>query len=392
MTFGLWRPERVTGDNSCMKSSDGFLRPGFVAGVVTWAVVSGIALYLGGTSPSTGTGVLIPAALLALVNLAAMIVAGRAGGPGSRTSVVALWIHLASSFGLGLLLPFGFVTIYTIIWIAMAASFYPARVCLALMAGILIGWYLITSLVRDEQGALLSVALYGTFHLFALFSARSTIEAEAARDQVRALNRELMATQHLLSEASRQNERTRIARDLHDLLGHHLTALSLNLQIAERLSSGDAEDKISEARAIARLLLADVREAVSTLREEGDLDLKSALTLLAQNVPELDVHLDIDDDLAISDVEVAESLLRCAQEAITNTLRHSGAARMWIRIWQEGDRLHLDVRDDGRVQGELVEGNGLSGMRERLKRIDGSIALDTGEGGGLRLTVALPAT
>ncbi len=87
--------------------------------------------------------------------------------------------------------------------------------------------------------------------------------------------------------ASRVNERTRISRELHDLLGHHLTALSLNLEVAGHLSEGRAQEHVQQAHTLAKLLLTDVREAVSQLREERGDRPGAALRPLAENVPAL---------------------------------------------------------------------------------------------------------
>jgi signal transduction histidine kinase len=258
-----------------------------------------------------------------------------------------------------------------------------------LLAGIVIAWYLVMRFAWGEAEAAIMAVLYGTFHLFALLTARSAEEAATARDEAVFLNRELVATQHLLSEASRQSERTRIARDLHDLVGHHLTALSINLQIAERLTSGEAKEKIGESRALARLLLSDVRDAVSTLREESAVDFDKAVRLLVEQVPRLDISLDIQDGLAIDEFEVAESLLRCVQEALTNTLRHSGAKKSWIRVWQDEEGAHLEIHDDGQGSENVVEGNGLKGMRERLAHLKGSLDIDNVDD-AMRLRVVIP--
>lgn len=271
----------------------------------------------------------------------------------------------------------------------MATGFYSFRACWWLLGGLMIAWYLIQRFVWGEDNVVIVIVLYGTFHLFAMLSARNAAEAETARDQVEALNRELLATQHLLAEASRQSERTRIARDLHDLLGHHLTALSINLQIAERITEGEAKAKVEESRALARLLLSDVRDAVSTLRDESAVDFARAISLLVDNTPELDINVDIEDGLEIDDVDVAESLLRCVQEAITNTLRHAGARRSWIRVWRENGYIKLDVHDDGSMSGEITEGNGLVGIRERLAQIHGSLQLGKIEK-ALHLHVEIP--
>ena len=342
------------------------------AALLTWAVVTGIALNVILTARSGYAGTLEPMIALALINLGAMLTVS-VDSLSLRRRWFAHTVQLLSAMALGWLLPFDFLQIFTIIWIAMATQFYSFRVCLLLLAGLALFWWATQAFHWYEDNALLSVALFSTFHVFALLTSRAATSAEQARDRMQGMYRELVATQHLLSEASRQSERTRIARDLHDLVGHHLTALSINLQIAERLSDGEAKEKIANSRALARLLLSDVRDAVSTLREQGALDFRRALSLIVENVPELDIDMRIDDDIEIDDVEVADAIIRCVQEAITNTLRHAGATRSWIDIRRADGSVHVSIRDNGRAGGALEEGNGLTGMRERLQRLGGSL-------------------
>jgi signal transduction histidine kinase len=346
------------------------------AAVLTWLLVTGLTLYLLQKSGSATEGT---AAFLALavVNIGATLYACRDEASPLLHRQVVHAVGLAAAFGTGLVFQVDFFPIYTIVWMAVATGLYPERALWILLLGIIAGWYAIMRFAWGEDEGLVTAVLYGTFHLFALLTARNAEQAQNARDKAEFLNRELIATQHLLSEASRQSERTRIARDLHDLLGHHLTALSINLQIAERLAEGGAQEKIAESRALARLLLADVRDAVSTLREESAVDFGYALKLLVDKVPRLDIALDIEEGLEIDEFEVAESLLRCVQEALTNTLRHSGATRSWIRVWRDGGDVHLEIRDDGVNGAGVVEGNGLKGIRERLARLKGTLMLDT---------------
>lgn len=360
------------------------------AAVLTWAAVSVLALYILWVSGDSldANGVL--AVAMALTNLAAMLTVINDSPHISRTHRRAAHaMQLASALVFGLVLEVSFAPIYTIVWLAVGNDLYSERARWLQLLGVLVAWYLIMRFGWNDEHVLLTVILYGTFHLFALLMARTAAAAEAARDRAEFLNRELISTQHLLSEASRQSERTRIARDLHDLLGHHLTALSINLQIAERLADGEAKEKIAESRALARLLLSDVREAVSTLREEANVDFARSVRLLVDEVPQLAVELDMEEGLMITDFEVAESLLRCVQEALTNTLRHSGAEKSWIRIWQDNGEVHLDIRDDGVSRGGITEGNGLTGMRERLEHLKGTLELDTVDN-ALRLRVVIP--
>lgn len=360
------------------------------AAVVTWAAVSVLAFYILWVSDDRLDANGMLAVAMALTNFAAMLTVINDSPHISRNiRRAAHALQLASALVFGLALPVSFVPIYTIVWLAVGSDLYSERARWLQLLGVLAAWYFIMRFGWGEEHVLLTVILYGTFHLFALLMVRTTAAAEAARDRAEFLNRELISTQHLLSEASRHSERTRIARDLHDLLGHHLTALSINLQIAERLADGEAREKISESRALARLLLSDVREAVSTLREEANVDFARSVRLLVNDVPQLDVELDIEEGLTITDFEVAESLLRCVQEALTNTLRHSGAAKSWIRVWQDDGDVHLEISDDGVSRGGVTEGNGLKGMRERLERREGSLKLDTVDN-ALRLRVVIP--
>ena len=359
------------------------------SGLLTWGLVTGLAAWIivDNDGDRASLGLL---AGLALVNIAGMLATGMQNERVTLTHRrLAHAVQLASALAIGWVLPFSFLPIYTIIWIAMGAALYSERVLWVHLLVTMLAWYLIMRFAWQDQGAIFSVALFGTFHLFALLMGRVAISAEAARDRAEFLNSELVATQHLLSEASRQSERTRIARDLHDLLGHHLTALSINLQIAERLTDGEAQQKIAESRALARLLLSDVREAVSTLREESEVDFTQAVRLLVERVPQLDIVLDIEDGLGIDEFEIAESLLRCIQEALTNTLRHSGASRSWIRLWRDDGEVHLAIHDNGRQRGQLVEGNGFAGMRERLGRLKGELNVET-LNDALRLHVRIP--
>ena len=149
--------------------------------------------------------------------------------------------------------------------------------------------------------ALMQSVLYAGFSGFVFVTSLVARQQAQAREEQRRLNAELRATRALLAESARVNERTRISRELHDLLGHHLTALSLNLEVAGHLSEGRVKEHVQQAHTLARLLLTDVREAVSHLREGGAIDLAAALRPLAENVPSLAIHMDIDCLLYTSD-------------------------------------------------------------------------------------------
>jgi signal transduction histidine kinase len=240
--------------------------------------------------------------------------------------------------------------------------------------------------------ALMQSVLYAGFSGFVFVTSLVARQQAQAREEQRRLNAELRATRALLAESARVNERTRISRELHDLLGHHLTALSLNLEVAGHLSEGRVKEHVQQAHTLARLLLTDVREAVSQLREGGAIDLGAALRPLAENVPALDIHMDIQEPLMLDDPERAHVLLRCTQEIITNAVRHAGAHNLWIHARREDGQIGIDARDDGAGAEAVVPGNGLRGMRERLVQHGGDLKVESRPGEGFCLHLSLPAT
>jgi len=211
------------------------------------------------------------------------------------------------------------------------------------------------------------------------------------REELRQLNSELRATRALLAESTRIAERMRIARDLHDLVGHHLTALSLNLEVASHLTNDTARVHVLKAQSTAKQLLADVREVVSELRQDDAIDLTQALRSLTEGVPGLQVQLSIPPRFGVEDPRRAQMLLRCVQEILTNTIRHAHARHLWLTFRHTGpDELCLDARDDGHGSNVFRPGNGLTGMRERLAEFGGTVEFRTDPAGGFALTARLP--
>lgn len=240
--------------------------------------------------------------------------------------------------------------------------------------------------------AVLQAFLYVGFSSFVFVTSLVARQQAEARDEQRRLNAELRATRALLAESSRLTERMRISRELHDLLGHHLTALSLNLEVAAHRSEGRAKEHVRQAQSLAKLLLTDVRDAVSQLREDDTLDVGAALRQLAEGVPGLEVELDVPPDLGIVDPARANVVLRCAQEAITNTVKHSGAGRLWLSVRPEDGGIVVSARDDGHGSDAPQAGNGLRGMRERLAQYGGRLEIESARGSGFSLRAWLPLT
>jgi len=238
--------------------------------------------------------------------------------------------------------------------------------------------------------ALMQAVLYVGVTGFVFVTSMVARQQAQARDEQRRLNAELRATRALLAESARVNERTRISRELHDLLGHHLTALSLNLEVANHLTQGKALEHVGQAHTLAKLLLSDVREAVSQIRDNDAIDMGATLLPLTDNVPGLQIDMVMPVSFLIEDPERAHVLLRCTQEIITNTVRHAQAQLLRLRYVRDGDAIRLQARDDGRGAEQTVAGNGLRGMRERLAAYGGELDIASAPGQGFTLNLRLP--
>ncbi len=214
-------------------------------------------------------------------------------------------------------------------------------------------------------------------------------EAETARALART-NRELQAAQAVIAANARDAERLRISRELHDAWGHQLTALGLQLEIASHVAeAGRASDHVSRAKGLAHELLGQVRDVVSTLREAERGDLKDTLEALAQSVPVPAIHVSIDPGLRVTP-DQCHALIRCAQEAVTNAVKHAEAANLWLQVTANGDGVRLFARDDGKTRpAEAKPGSGLIGMRERIESLGGKLAVR--KGAGFTIEAWLPA-
>ncbi|MDX1555613.1 MAG: sensor histidine kinase, partial [Xanthomonadales bacterium] len=238
--------------------------------------------------------------------------------------------------------------------------------------------------------ASVNAGLFLSISLFAFISSYVALRQHTARDELRKVNSELRATQALLAENTRIAERVRISRELHDLVGHHLTALTLNLEVATHLVQGKALEHVQQAHSLAKLLLADVREVVSDMRDDDKVDLAAALSTLVEGVPHPRIHLDLPTELAMTDPGRAQVLLRCAQEVITNTVRHAEARNLWLRLRLNEDGIDMRARDDGRGVDNFDPGNGLKGMSERIRALGGTLEVTTSAGKGFALRAWLP--
>jgi two-component system sensor histidine kinase DesK len=185
------------------------------------------------------------------------------------------------------------------------------------------------------------------------------------------------------------SERERISRDLHDLLGQTLTGIVVRSQLAQRLTRADAEAGIAEMAEVeqaARAALTEVRATVSGWRQ---VDLDDELAVSRNALTAAGVMMEVSREPGLVLTPSAETALGLAlREAVTNVVRHANARHCSVALHRVGGQVVLEVADDG-VGGEAPDGNGLTGMRERIAALGGEVQRLAG--GGTALTVAVPA-
>ncbi|WP_327721469.1 sensor histidine kinase [Streptomyces sp. NBC_00490] len=208
--------------------------------------------------------------------------------------------------------------------------------------------------------------------------------------------RELQAYAARVAELSAATERNRLARDIHDSLGHHLTAISVQLEIASEFRVLDPEAAgraMTEARQSVKLALGDVRQSVRALREDARPSLSATLAAWARDGgagPCVSVEVTGEEDGY--GTAALTALYRAAQEGLTNALRHARASRVSVAVRLTEDTARLAVTDDGCgfTPDRATAGFGLTGMRERVHLVAGSVDIDSTPGEGTRLTVVVP--
>lgn len=288
--------------------------------------------------------------------------------------------HLLFAVQLGMLLPLRTALLWLSIHYVLSAS-----------VDLLLVLDLAQRLAQPPKWALLAyvwaeraVTLVG----FAL--GRLVLHERRTRQALAAAHAQVLATQSLLTDTVRGAERLRIARDLHDMVGHHLTALNLHLDLALRQAGSAAPPALPTARDVSRDLLTQVRSIVTSTREDRAIDLAQALRMLCAGLPMLKVDLRIDAEAGCQPAPAAHALFRCIQEAVTNTLRHAQARQLTIVLETHDGATVARVADDGCGKPCAAEGNGLRGMRERLADLGGALTYRHGAGDGFALEMRLP--
>jgi signal transduction histidine kinase len=361
--------------------------PVFLAGYLAWAAVA-IGLWqvppvwapLGETAGST-------VSVLCMLTFAAGIM--RRGTDGG--SIVSLSLMVVPALVLLALGPSSFTPVLLIvIAAAMAAVYRPAVAVIALVAlNVAFAAILLARWRAAHPGFLLLI--YGSFEAFALLTTLERARAERVSREFREVNAQLLATRELLAESARDGERLRVSRELHDVAGHGLTALALNLDLLGRDVPVSERREWLVSRQLVSQLLSELRSVVANLRRHDGIDVREALRRIAEAFPAPPIHLELHESIRIDGADRAAAIVRAGQEGLTNAVRHANARNIWLSLSREEEALRLEIRDDGHYRGPHVIGHGLRGMQERVDLLGGRVDTDTAPEGGLRLRVTLPS-
>jgi len=279
-----------------------------------------------------------------------------------------------------------------VVWTAVVAMAWPPRVAVpAVLLVTLASWWILQR--QGSPAPATIVLLYAGFQAFAALTAYYARTAERARDNLAQVNADLLATRALLADSARDSERLRLARELHDVAGHKLTALTLNLRALAADPALKGREELAVSQQMASELMGDIRGVVQAIRDQRGLDLVTALHALAAPLPRLRLRVTQDPALRLDDPERAELLLRVVQEALTNAARHGNGDLLQVDLASDIDTggTRLAAEDNGGGRGPLREGNGLAGMRERVEGAGGTLHVRHGDRGGVRIEVWLPA-
>ena len=254
---------------------------------------------------------------------------------------------------------------------------------------------------------LIALFLYGALFAFLGAFAGALARADAARRESQALLAELRQAHEQLREYALRveelavvEERNRLAREMHDTLGHRLTVASVQLEAAQRLCPTDAEraaGMIGTVREQVREALGELRGTVATLRApiEADLQLRSALPRLIDHFEKatgLTVHQVLPADMPPLPDAHRLAIFRAVQEALSNIQRHADAGQVWLVLNVTDKAVTLLVSDDGKgiVSNGEPAGFGLQGLNERAGQLGGEMHTEPRRGGGTQLSFRLP--
>ncbi|MGH8296449.1 MAG: sensor histidine kinase [Steroidobacteraceae bacterium] len=240
-------------------------------------------------------------------------------------NIVSLALVAASALALLALGPSDFTPILLIVIAVMIGAIYRPRVAAAGLVLLNLAFLVILIARWRRADPAYLVFIYGLFQAFALLTTLARVRAEGASRELREVNAQLLATRELLAESARDGERLRVSRELHDVAGHRLTALALNLDLLGQEAAVSQRREWLASRGLVTELLSDLRSVVANLRRHEGIDVREALRRLADAFPVPPIHVNFDECVRINGAERADVIVRAGQEGLTNAVRHANA-------------------------------------------------------------------
>src|SRR5436190_9382752 len=328
-----------------------------------------------------------------------------------RLRILAIVILTILTLATGLLSFSGLQWDWLLYLVTIAIYFIALSLGVGVISGVVLYLFMIVNLsfLNNWNWSHLYVSLLNLFPAFILVAVFSLLfrilgiqkeRAERLLHQLEESNagleeahRQLQSYANEIEELTIVRERTRMAREIHDTLGHYLSILTIQLETISKLQERDparAAIEVAEARRVASQSMQEVRNAIAALRPTSiaTLSLTQAISQLGnefeQSATETQITLDLDTQLPPISPDLQVALYRAVQEALTNVRRHAHASKVLVRLRYENDLLELVVLDNGRgaPTSELDNehgGFGLIGLQERIKLLGGQVMYGPGE-------------
>lgn len=255
-----------------------------------------------------------------------------------------------------------------------------------------------TTALQAAAQYLAAVAFVAIFMQVVLNEQRARAEVERLAAELSNANRQLREYAMQAEELATVRERNRLAREIHDSLGHYLTAVNIQIEAARAVLAQDAVralDALSKAQTLTKEGLSEVRRSVAALRASPieNRSLAEAIEALAGEcrAAGIPIELIIKGEPRPLSPQVELALYRAAQEGLTNVRKHARASRAEVRLdYTDAARVRLTVQDNGIGSDELEGGFGLMGVRERVQLLGGQMTIRSAVGRGLTLDIELP--
>ena len=281
----------------------------------------------------------------------------------------------------------GFYTVYFTYWHAFYEGLYYSES---------------TGRTFALEQAIDETMIYVVGIVFGVAVANTVLQEEKSRIEAERLLKELEESQHQVAELAATEERNRLARNIHDSVGHYLTVVGIQLDKAiayREIDTLQSDQAIRDAKRAADTALEDVRHSVSSLRDEDNFSLSYSLHELIRTSGELPIDLEMKGEEGRYSRAVLTTLFRAVQEGLTNIHKHAQASKVNIKVGLGLNEAQLEVEDNGlgfdleELEGKSLDAGahfGLQGLRERLELVGGKLFINSQVNQGTVLQVTIP--